>query len=255
MNILYRIYQYLIGYPIFAIATVITTVANVVGCAIGNAKWWGDYPDRWWGKTAIRAMLIPVEVEGRENIDDDQSYVFVANHQGFFDIFLVFGYLNKSIKWMMKWQIAHWPFIGISAVKSGQILVDKRSRAALRNTYDHARRTLQGGTSVVIFPEGARTHDGRIAKFNRGGFALADELQLPVVPLTINGSFDVMPRSGSHPECARGEKKSSQLVRRFPLKLTIHKPIYPTSQGADNQQRLMEESYKVIHSALAEEYK
>lgn len=244
MHYLYRLYQIFIGYPIFGIATVITTIADVVGCSIGNASWWGYYPNRWWAKTAIRSMLLPVEIEGSENLIEGQSYVFVANHQGFFDIFLVFGYLDRKIKWMMKWQIANWPFIGISAVKSHQILVDKRTVASVKKTYDDARRTLQGGTSVVVFPEGARTHDGHIGKFNRGGFALADELQLPVVPLTINGSFNVMPRDSK-----------SKFTNWHPLKLTIHKPIIPTSQGPENQHRMMQESYDAIMSALAEEFK
>lgn len=98
--------------------------------------------------------------------------------------------------------------------------------------------------SVVVFPEGSRTYNGRMTAFKRGAFMLADELQLPVVPLTINGSFDVMPRTSKW-----------YWVHRHKLTLTIHAPIYPQSQGADNISRLMEESYKEIHDGLDEKYK
>ena len=111
-------------------------------------------------------------------------------------------------------------------------------------TYDKARATLKHGMSLVVFPEGSRTYDGRIGKFKRGAFVLADELQLPVVPLTINGSFDVMPRTSKW-----------YWVHRRKLTLTIHAPIYPQSQGAENVVLLMEESRKAIESGLDEKYK
>lgn len=241
-HFLYRIYQILVGYPIFLIATVVTTIEIVVGCGIGNANFWAFWPQKWWSKATIRGMLLPVEVEGQENLDPKQSYVFVANHQGFFDIFLVYGYLQRNVKWMMKWQISKWPLIGISTIKSHQIMVDKRSRAAIRKTYEDARNTLKEGVSVVVFPEGARSSDGRMGEFHRGGFALADELQLPVVPLTINGSFDVMSRH-------------AKITEWHPLKLTVHKPIHPISQGIENQQYLSDKSYEAIQSALAPEYR
>lgn len=240
---LYRLYQILIGYPLFAVSTVLTTIMMVLGCRYGDAKFWGYWPTKWWGRVAVNGMLLPVTVEGMENLKDDESYVFVANHQGFYDIFLVFAYFNRPIRWLMKWQIANWPFIGISAVNAGHILVDKRSRAAIRKTYEDARRTLQGGTSIVLFPEGARTFTGHMGEFRRGAFVLADELQLPVVPMTINGSFNVLPRNGM-----------PGLVHRHPLKLTIHKPIYPESRGVENQTRMMEESYRTIMSGLVPEY-
>lgn len=241
-HILYRIYQILIGYPIFGIVTVLMTVSVVVGCAIGDARFWSTCPPRWWSKATVRGMLLPVNVTGLEKLDPNQSYVFVANHQGFFDIFLVYGYLCRDIKWMMKWQIAKWPLVGLAARKGKEIIVDKRSRAAIKKTYEDARDTLKGGVSVVLFPEGRRSHTGRMGEFQRGGFALADELQLPVVPLTINGSFKVMSRY-------------SKWTNWFPLRLTIHDPILPLGRSMDNQKHAMSLSRELIMSALDEDCK
>ena len=91
-TLLYRIYQLFIAIPLIVIATILTAITVSVGTAIGNPHFWGYYPGQWWGAFICRILLLPVKVEGRENLQEGQSYVFVANHQGAFDIFLVFGF-------------------------------------------------------------------------------------------------------------------------------------------------------------------
>ena len=243
MKYLYRVYQLFIALPIIVVYTIITAIMIIVGCAIGNAHFWGYYPGKWWGWLIIKVLLLPVTVEGRGNVEKDKSYVFVANHQGAFDIFLVYGFLNRNIRWMMKYQILKIPFVGAACKASKQILVDKRGPKKIKATYDHARAMLTGGTSLMVFPEGARTFTGHMAPFKRGAFMLADELQLPVVPLTINGSFDILPRM-----------KGLAFVTWHPLSLTIHKPIHPQGQGAEEIKRMMDSSYSTIMSALVPEY-
>ena len=97
---------------------------------------------------------------------------------------------------------------------------------------------------MTVFPEGARSFTGHMGKFRKGAFALADELQLPVVPLTINGSFDVLPRT-------RG---FINLVDWHPLSLTIHQPIYPVGRGPENVDTTMRQAYESVMSALIPEY-
>jgi 1-acyl-sn-glycerol-3-phosphate acyltransferase len=184
-----------------------------------------------------------VKVEGRENLKQNQSYVFVSNHQGAFDIFLIYGFLNRNFKWMMKRQIRSIPLVGIACQASHQIFVDKRGPSKIRQTYDKAREILKGGMSLVVFPEGSRSFTGHMAHFKRGAFMLADDLQLPIVPITINGSFNVMPRM-----------RDCHFVEWHPLSLTIHAPIHPIGKGAENIQHAEEQSYQVIMSGLVPEY-
>ena len=87
MTILYRIYQLLVAAPICLIATLLTAITVTIGCTLGDGHFWGYYPPRWWGKVMVRVLLLPVKVEGRENLEKGQSYVFVSNHQGAYDIF------------------------------------------------------------------------------------------------------------------------------------------------------------------------
>lgn len=243
MKYLYRIYQLLIALPLIAIYTLITSLMVTIGCTLGNGHFWGYYPGKWWAQFIIRILLLPVKVEGRENLVKGQSYVFVANHQGAFDIFLIYGFLSRNFKWMMKRQLRQMPFVGKACESAHHIFVDKRGASKIRETYDRARQTLQGGMSLVVFPEGARSFTGHMGVFKRGAFMLADDIELPVVPLTINGSFDIMPRT-----------RDMKWVVWHPLRLTIHKPIQPVGKGTDNIKYLEEESYKVVMSGLEEQY-
>ena len=227
MKYLYRTYQLLIALPLIAIYTLITSLMVIIGCTLGNGHFWGYYPGKWWAQFIIRILLLPVKVEGRENLVKGQSYLCVANHQGAFDIFLIYGFLSRNFKWMMKRQLRQMPFVGKACESAHHIFVDKRGASKIRETYDRARQTLQGGMSLVVFPEGARSFTGHMGVFKRGAFLLADDIELPVVPLTINGSFDIMPRT-----------RDMKWVVWHPLRLTIHKPILPVGKGTDNRKYL-----------------
>jgi 1-acyl-sn-glycerol-3-phosphate acyltransferase len=243
MKYIYRIYQVLVFLPLGIITTLVMVLLVTIGCTLGNGHFWGYAPGHWWARIFLKLLLIPVKVEGREQLEKDQSYVFVANHQGAFDIFLIYGYLNRNFKWMMKHQLRNMPFIGYACEKSHQIFVDKRGPKKIKASYDAARNTLKDGISLTVFPEGARTFTGHMARFRRGAFALADELQLPVVPLTINGSFNIMPRM-----------RDGHFVNWHPLQLTIHQPIYPVGKGDDNINATLNQAYDSIMSALVPEY-
>ena len=243
MKYLYRLYQLCVCIPVMIVSSILTAMVTVLGCALGNGHFWGYYPGKWWARLTLFIYLLPVKVEGREHLDKNQSYVFVSNHQGVFDIFLIYGYLNRNFKWMMKRSLRKIPFVGIACEYAHHIFVDKRGPSKIRATYDMARTTLKDGMSLVVFPEGARTFTGHMGVFRRGAFMLADELQLSVVPLTINGSFNVMPRM-----------RDWKWILWHPLRLTIHEPIAPIGQGAENVKHAETESYKAIMSKLVDAY-
>lgn len=243
MKFLYRLYQLLIFFPLFVVVTIFVALLTSLGCMVGLSRWFAFLPTRFWGWFTIRFLFLPVKVEGREHLQPGQSYIFAANHQGAFDIFLLSGFLGREFKWMMKASLRKVPFVGMACEKAGYIFVDKSSRKAVAKTMDDARQRLVGGTSLAVFPEGARTFSGHMGIFRRGAFQLADELQLPVVPITIDGCFDVMPRT-----------KDFHFAQWHPLHLVIHPPIIPTSQGADNIKRTLEESYRTIMDALPERH-
>ena len=242
MRFFYIIYQICIALPIFLVITIITAITTVIGCRIGNGHFWGYYPGKIWSQITCYILLLPIKVKGHENINHKQSYVFVANHQGSLDIFLIYGFLGRNFKWMMKKSLRKLPLVGKACESAGFIFVDKSGPRKIHETIEQAFRVLKNGTSLVVFPECARTYDGKMRSFKKGAFQLADELQLPVVPLTIDGSFNILPRTG-------------KLLSWHPMTLTIHKPIFPKCKGPENIKELMEESYKVIEDGLPEKYK
>ncbi|MBQ5936696.1 MAG: 1-acyl-sn-glycerol-3-phosphate acyltransferase [Bacteroidaceae bacterium] len=243
MKILYRLYQLLIALPIIILTTALTAIVTIIGCTFGKARTWGYYPAMVWSRLMCWVMLLPVKVEGRELLDKKQSYVFVANHQGPYDIFLIYGFLGRSFRWMMKKSLRNMPLVGKACESAGHIFVDKSGPKAIHKTYEQGRKVLQNGVSLVVFPEGARTFTGHMGKFRRGAFGLADELQLPVVPITIDGSFDVLPR-----------QKGINFVTWHRLRLVIHAPIEPSSQGPEDIQRILEQSYETIMRDLPAKY-
>ena len=102
MKILYIIYQVCFALPILLVLTILTALVTIIGSLIGGAHIWGYYPGKIWSQLICYILLIPVEVHGREKIHKRTSYVFVPNHQGAFDIFLIYGFLGRNFKWMMK---------------------------------------------------------------------------------------------------------------------------------------------------------
>lgn len=239
MKILYGIYQWLILAPLFAVATIITSVVTVVGCLLGNSAYWGYWPPHYWSRFCCVLAGVRVKVTGGENIRKDKSYVFTANHQGAFDIWSIYGYLNHNFRWLMKKSLEKMPFAGWACVKSGQVFVDDSSIVGIRHTIEEAEDRLKDGMSVVIFPEGSRTWDGKMIPFKRGAFMLAAEFGLPVVPITIDGSFKAMPRFTFN-------------IRPTRINITIHPPIFPGENGF-NTKLLMKQCHEAIESSLPEE--
>ncbi|MCM1517732.1 MAG: 1-acyl-sn-glycerol-3-phosphate acyltransferase [Pseudoflavonifractor sp.] len=227
--------------PVLVVATILTAVITIIGSVLGMGRSWGYYPAKWWSRLFCLMTFVSVSVRGRENIDSKTSYVFVANHQGAYDIFSIYGYLNHNFRWMMKKGLEKIPFVGYSCKVSGQIMVDSSSPAAVKATMSAAERQLSGGMSLVVFPEGSRSFNGRMGRFKKGAYTLAVEFGLPVVPITIDGAFDVMPRT-------------AKLPRPGHITLTIHRPIMPGDGGHDLG-TLMDESREAIASALPDRYR
>lgn len=237
--VVYRIYQLCVMAPILLVLTALTATLTIVATLCGGARWWGYHLPRLWARAFCVLSLVKVEVRGRELISPGQSYVFVANHQGAYDIFAIYGYLGHNFRWMMKKSLEKIPLVGFSCKISGHIMVDNSSPRAIKETMRTAEKQLAGGMSVVVFPEGSRTLDGHLQRFKRGAYTLATEFNLPVVPITIDGAYKVMPRTSLIPHWGR-------------IVLTIHKPIEASSEGHDLHQ-LMESTREAIASALPPE--
>lgn len=233
-----HIYQWLIAVPIILVLTLVTAVVTGIGCALLNRDWWGYYPPRLWARCFCWIMFVRVKVQGREHVESGTSYVFVANHQGAYDIFSIYGFLNHNFRWMMRKGLRNFPIVGQACALAGHVMVDSHNQAALMRTMHDAEQRLQAGMSLVVFPEGRRTDDGHMGQFKSGAFKLAQEFNLSVVPISISGSYRVMPRSTFN-------------VTPGTITLTLHKPITLDSCNGDLH-RLAQQCQSVIAHSMHE---
>ena len=166
LNILYKIYSFTIALPIFVVITIFVASCVIIAGFLGDTDVVAYYLPKFWSKCAFWLFLLKVKVEGRENIKKEDSYVFLANHQGYYDIFLAYGYLGHNFKWMMKEYLKKIPFVGYACEKSKHIYLPD-GISGIAKAVQQARETLQGGMSMIIFPEGTRTRTGKMGPFKR----------------------------------------------------------------------------------------
>lgn len=244
LRILYLVYLWLIAVPIFLVLTALTAVTTIIGCLLGGERIFSYYPGMIWSRLTCYLTLCPVRVKGREHIDRKKSYVFVSNHQGAFDIFLIYGFLGVPIKWVMKAGIAKIPLVGAACKAAGFIFVDSSSRKAATRSVTEAEQCLQHGASVVVFPEGSRTYDGKMIRFKKGAYQMAVDQHLSLIPITLNGPFDVVPIGSLN-------------IHRHPLEMVIHAPVSTEGVESSNKdlQQLADTTQQIIASALWEKYK
>jgi 1-acyl-sn-glycerol-3-phosphate acyltransferase len=243
------LYQLFIWLPLFFVLTMLTAGIVIIGCSLGGERFFSYHPGVWWSKLTCMITFCPVKITGQKRLNKKQSYVFVSNHQSAYDIFLIYGYLGQPIKWVMKQSLRKIPLVGFACEKAGFIFVDTSSPQAAARTIHEAERRLKSGASIAIFPEGSRTKTGKINAFKKGAFQMALDLKLPVVPVTINGSYEVMP---TH----------SYLIYPHKMELVIHEPIPASAVTAENLReaalnirRLLDESKQKIESGLWEKYR
>jgi 1-acyl-sn-glycerol-3-phosphate acyltransferase len=231
-KVLYRIYFCVFFVPVGAVITILTAVFTIFMCAFFDNRVWGFYPARTWARLLCHLSFVRVKVTGRENIQKNHSYIFASNHQSVYDIFAIYGWLNLPFKWIMKKELEKIPFVGQACKSAGHIFIVRgQTKAALQSIIE-AKKKLVNGLSVVIFPEGSRTFTGEVGAFKRGAFQMAADLQLPIVPITIKGAFEVMPRT-------------TYWASPRTIELIIHEAV-DTSEYVGNQSGLMEKVREAI---------
>lgn len=233
----YQLYVWLIFLPLMMLLTLLFSTLTVIFASLVNPTWASRVFAVTWAR--ILAFLTPVRVTvvGGKNAHREQSYVVVSNHQSQYDILLVYGFLELDLKWVMKKELRKIPGIGIGCEKAGHIFVDRSKPKQAAKAIKEALERLGKGVGILFFPEGTRSLNGRLLKFKTGAFRLSKEQQLPVLPITLVGTRDVLPAKSLH---------------LFPgaISLVIHPAIDPEGKDVDE---LMEETREAITSAMPTE--
>jgi 1-acyl-sn-glycerol-3-phosphate acyltransferase len=187
-----------------------------------------------WSKIIFRTFGMKVSITGYENIDPMKSYVFVSNHASMFDIPTVIIALKGNVNIVFKEELTYVPIWGWALRFGHFIMIDRSNPRKALASIERAAESIRSGSSVILFPEGTRTMDGKLQPFKRGAFSLASKAEVPVVPLTINGTFTIMP-------------KGSFSVLPANISVVIGKPIYILKvNGKDDELKLMEQAHRQI---------
>jgi 1-acyl-sn-glycerol-3-phosphate acyltransferase len=168
---------------------------------------------RRWARTSLRVAGAPVTVVGRENLPT--LAIYTSNHTSFMDTPVIFSSLPFQFRILAKQSLWKWPFIGWHLNRSGQIPVDEESSGGSIAGLNRAIRALKAGLPLFIFPEGGRTHDGRMRPFMRGPAYISIRARVPLVPMALIGTYELLPIHTHH-------------FRPRPVKLVIGRPIDPS---------------------------
>ena len=188
---------------------------------------------RLWGRSILVASRIKVTVKGMSNIDPASPYIYMPNHQSNFDIPVLLGHLTVQFRWLAKMELFKIPIFGRAMRKAGYISIDRNNRESAFESLAVAADQIKNGVSVLIFPEGTRSRDGNIRPFKKGGFVMAIDAGVPIVPVVITGTRAIMP-------------KGKFRVYKGHVNMDIQKPIRTSTYTRETKEALMESVRRAI---------
>lgn len=188
---------------------------------------------RIWAKCILVASGVKVTVKGLPNIDPAGSYIYMSNHLSNFDIPILMSYLPVQFRWLAKAELFRIPLFGYAMKRAGYISIDRSDRKSAIQSLNKAAKIIRNGVSVVIFPEGTRSQNNNIQPFKKGGFFLAIDSGVHIVPIIIHGTWSIMP-------------KKQFLVKPGNVVLEITSPIESSDYTRETRDDLMEKIRNVI---------
>ncbi|MBA4421916.1 MAG: 1-acyl-sn-glycerol-3-phosphate acyltransferase [Syntrophus sp. (in: bacteria)] len=147
-----------------------------------------------WARMLLRLTSTRVDVIGRENVLMEKPQIFMANHQSDFDVLIVLAHIPGQFRWIAKKELFKIPLFGKAMRNAGYIEIDRQNHEKALKSLDEAAQKIREGKSVVTFPEGTRSRDGKIRPFKQGMFHLAIQAGVPIVPISIIGAHEIMPK-------------------------------------------------------------
>ena len=192
---------------------------------------------RIWSKSILFVSGIKVDVEGLANIDPAKSYIYMSNHLSNFDIPVLLGCLPVQFRWLAKAELFKIPIFGRAMHGAGYVKIDRFNRESAFKSIDEVAAKMKNGVSVMIFPEGTRSEDGDIKPFKKGGFIMAVDSGVPIVPVIVRGTRSIM-------------VKDRWRIKPGNVTLSVKKPIDTTGYTRDNKDDLIKTVRSVIYEAF-----
>lgn len=225
-------------FPNIILATAIFGTLTILTALVDHRKryigWWA----RTWARWLLWSSGLPITVHGREYLLKGQRYIYMCNHSSALDIPLALAYLPGTVVFLAKKELFRIFFFGWSLYAMGSIPVDRSNPTKARQSVDRALESLRAKEiSLILYPEGTRTRDGRLLPFKKGVFFLALRSRLPLVPMAVQGGFKAMP-------------PGAMSLTHTPIRVTIGQPIETRDLTDEDRGPLLQKAYDSIQALL-----
>ena len=179
-----------------------------------------------WGLKVIGFISgVKLEVNGIDNVPDDQAVLFVGNHISFFDIIVTYPLMKRPTGYIAKKEIKKVPFLSWWMYFVNCIFLDRKDPRQGLKTVLEASEKIKNGTSIFLFPEGTRSKDGKLAEFKDGGFKIATKAKAPIVPIGIQGTSDIL-------------ENHFPIIKSGKVIVNFGKPVYTSEMSKAEQKSL-----------------
>lgn len=223
-----------------ALSTILWATVSILGSLVSGSGRLQHFCMRRWSKDNLWLSRARVEIEGLDNIAPVRPQILVANHSGLHDILSLAAHLPIQFRWIAKKSLFRVPFMGWHMRRSGYIAIDRENpRDAAKSIMD-AAGVIRNGVNAIAFPEGTRSRTGSLGDFHSGAFSLALRTGVPLVPITLDGSYRVI------------APKTLQVNPGTVIRIKVDRPIDLSSYLRGEKRKLMEEVFQMMSRSLEE---
>lgn len=227
-------------YIVLLYSTILFGLTAIIAAHMAPNGNWAHLVARLWARINLLASGVRIHITGLDRLTPNQPYIFLSNHQSWFDIFAILGKLPVQFRWLAKEELFKLPVLGRAMLAAGYIPINRNDSKKAKVSIDEAAQRVQRGASVVIFPEGTRSRNGVLQDFKKGGIILAIKSKQPIVPIAISGSHRVLPRHGGW------------VLNPGTIYLTIDQPIETTGFSLRDRDSLLLKVRERIRSHLTQ---
>ena len=238
LKIAYQPYKWVFVIPFIILNTLVMgSICIVVGFFFSQDA--ADILAVTWSRLCCAAGPVKVRIKGKKNYSRFKSYVVVSNHQSMVDIPVIHGFLGLKIKWVMKQELRKIPVFGSACNQLGCIYVDRSDHEAAVRSIEAAKEKMSQKASALFFAEGTRTRNGEVMPFKKGAFRFAMETGVPILPVTIKNSMDILP---------------SDTLDLTPgtVDIIVHRPVHISPYHEATLEEIVEQTRQTIASAVEE---
>ncbi|MFZ5565127.1 MAG: lysophospholipid acyltransferase family protein [Thermodesulfobacteriota bacterium] len=195
------------------------------------------YIGKFWSRLNMLFSGVRVKMINPQFIDPSRSYVVMSNHQSHYDVWALIGFLPLQLRWVIKMELREIPIFGLGCERMGHIFIDRSHPDRAYKSLEAAGEKIRNGASVVFFPEGTRSTDGNLLPFKKGGFNIALAAGVPILPVTVRGSRQIL-------------AKGSARVRPGTIEIVVHEPVPLEGYSEETREELMARIRGIIEADL-----